>query len=263
MPWPYRGIRVFASGDVSVITFGKLAASTPLPIPLPGEPITPRRQGKPRPGSLPSVPVWNSSFMPPERTEGEVVTRSVISFGSVGRLARRTVAHVCAMKDSVRGRLILFGTIGLSGFAPNLIVLFLVTEFLQINYAVAAIIATQFAISWNFLLVDQFVYRRSRSGSWYRRAGQFLTLNNMDLLLRIPVLAALVEFAKFGYMVATVVTLVMMFALRFVATDWVIYRMPQLRMGLAPAYLNGIATPTTPLVAHETNLKRITAAAEG
>jgi hypothetical protein len=67
------------------------------------------------------------------------VTRSVISFEPVGRLARRTVAHVCAMTHSIRGRLILFGTIGLSGFAPNLIILFLVTEFLEINYAVAAI----------------------------------------------------------------------------------------------------------------------------
>jgi hypothetical protein len=38
----------------------------------------------------------------------------------------------------------------------------------------------------------------------------------MDLLFRIPTLAALVEFAHVGYMVATVVTLVMMFALRFV-----------------------------------------------
>ena len=179
------------------------------------------------------------------------MTRSVISFGPVGRLARRTVAHVCAMTHSVRGRLILFGTIGLSGFAPNLIVLFLVTEFLEINYAVAAIIATQFAISWNFLLIDQFVYRQSRSGSWYRRAGQFLTVNNMDLLFRIPMLAALVEFAHVGYMAATVVTLVTMFALRFVATDWVIYRMPRLRMGLAPAYLSGMATPTPPIVAHE------------
>jgi dolichol-phosphate mannosyltransferase len=153
------------------------------------------------------------------------------------------------MTHSGRGRLILFGAIGLSGFAPNLIVLGLVTEFLEINYAVAAIIATQFAISWNFLLIDQFLYRQSRSGSWYRRAGQFLTLNNVDLLFRIPMLAALVEFAHVGYMVATVVTLVTMFALRFVTTDWLIYRMPRLKMGLAPAYLNGMATQTMPMVA--------------
>jgi dolichol-phosphate mannosyltransferase len=157
----------------------------------------------------------------------------------------------CAVTQSVHGRLILFATIGLSGFAPNLIVLFLVTEFMGVNYAVAAIIATQFAISWNFLLIDQFVYRQSRFGSWYRRAGQFLTLNNMDLLFRIPTLAALVEFAHVGYMVATVVTLVMMFALRFVVTDWVIYRMPRLKPRLPPAYLNGMAMPTTPMMAPE------------
>jgi len=155
------------------------------------------------------------------------------------------------MTHSGRGRLILFGTVGLSGFLPNLLALFVLAEYLHVNYAVAAIIATQAAISWNFVLLDQFVYRQNRSGSWYRRGGQFLTLNNVDLLFRIPMLAALVEFAHVGYMVATVVTLVTMFALRFVATDWVIYRMPRLRMGLAPAYLNGMATPTTPIVAQE------------
>ena len=159
--------------------------------------------------------------------------------GLTRRIARHTVAHGSAMTHTARGRLILFGTIGLSGFAPNLLVLFLVTEFLDINYAVAAVVATQVAISWNFLLVDQLVYRRSRCGSWHRRAGQFLTLNNMDLLVRIPVLAALVEFAQVDYMVATVVTLVMMFSLRFAATDWVIYRLPRLRVGLARAHVTG------------------------
>jgi putative flippase GtrA len=166
--------------------------------------------------------------------------------GLVRRIARHTVAHVSAMTDTTRGRLILFGTIGLSGFVPNLVVLFLVTEFLEINYAVAAVVATQVAITWNFLLVDQLVYRLFRCGSWYRRAGQFLTLNNVDLSVRIPVLAALVEFAKVDYMVATVATLVMMFALRFAATDRVIYRLPRLRVGPARAYITGITTPTTP-----------------
>ena len=80
--------------------------------------------------------------------------RRAVSFGSAGRLAQRTRPQMSAMTKSGRGRLMLFGTIGLSGFAPNLIVLSLATEFFEINYAVAAIIATQLAISWNFLLIE-------------------------------------------------------------------------------------------------------------
>jgi dolichol-phosphate mannosyltransferase len=155
--------------------------------------------------------------------------------------------NVRSMTYSGRGRLILFGTVGLSGFVPNLIALFVFAEFLHVNYAIAAIIATQAAISWNFVLLDQFVYRHNRSGSWYHRGGQFLTVNNLDLFLRIPMLAALVELADIGYMIATVITLVAMFTLRFAATDWVIYRTRR----LVPAYMSGMATSTAPIAAHE------------
>jgi dolichol-phosphate mannosyltransferase len=159
------------------------------------------------------------------------------------------VVNVYAVTRRVRGRLILFGTVGLSGFAPNLAALFLFAECLEINYAVAAIVATQFAIVWNFLLLDQVVYRGYRSGSWYRRGGQFLTLNNMDLVLRIPMLAALVELVHMGYMIATVVTLVVMFALRFIVTDLLIYRMREIP--LVPTYFSAMATSKVPIAVHQ------------
>jgi dolichol-phosphate mannosyltransferase len=151
------------------------------------------------------------------------------------------------MTDSGWGRLMLFGTVGLSGFAPNLLALFVLVEYLRVNYAVAAIIATQAAVSWNFFLLDQFVYRGSRSGSWYRRGAQFLALNNLDLLLRIPMLAALVELADIGYMIATVITVVVMFALRYTATDCVIYRMRR----LVPAHIGAIVSSTAPIAARK------------
>jgi len=152
-----------------------------------------------------------------------------------------------SMTHSGVGRLMLFGTVGLSGFAPNLFVLFVVAEYFHVNYVLAAVIATQAAISWNFVLLDQFVYRQNRSGSWYRRSAQFLALNNLDLLLRIPMLAAMVELAHIGYMTATVITVVVMFALRYTATDWIIYRARR----LVPAYLDAMATSKDPTSARE------------
>jgi dolichol-phosphate mannosyltransferase len=176
------------------------------------------------------------------------VIRNLISFRFVMPGARFVVEKIKSMTDGVRGRLILFGTVGLSGFVPNLCGLFLLAEFLGMSYAIAAIVATQFAICWNFLLLDQVVYRQCRTGSWYRRAEQFLTINNLDLLLRIPMLAALVEFARIGYMVASVVTLVAMFALRFIVTDRLIYRIPRLRVTPSSSkrrYLRQVTIPTT------------------
>lgn len=169
----------------------------------------------------------------------------VVSYEFVKRIARQAARDMCSMTHSGWGRLMLFGTIGLSGFVPNLLALFVLANYVHITYAVAAIIATQAAISWNFVLLDQFVYRQNRSGSWYRRGAQFLALNNVDLLLRIPMLVALVELGHFGYMGATVITVVVMFALRYTATDWVIYRMRR----LIPAYAGVVATSTAPIAA--------------
>ena len=89
----------------------------------------------------------------------------VVSSGLVKRVARRADVKLRSMTHSGRGRLILFGSVGLIGLVPNLLPLFVLAEFLQVNDAVAAIIATQAASYWNFVLLDQFVYRQNRSGS--------------------------------------------------------------------------------------------------
>ena len=124
-----------------------------------------------------------------------------------------------------RGRFVLFGTVGLSGFIPNLATLALLTGVFQMNYVCATILATQVAVAWNFVLLDNLVYRGVRSGSVYRRTAEFAALNNADLLLRIPLLALLVEIVHLGYLIATVVTLVAMFVIRFLVTDLLIYRL--------------------------------------
>ena len=127
--------------------------------------------------------------------------------------------------DSQLGRFIFFGAIGLSGFAPNLISLYVLHELLAINYVIATVVATQLAIAWNFILLEQLVYRRARSGPLFRRVAAFAAINNLDLVLRVPLLAVLVERAQMNCLVATMITLVTMFLLRFLITDRLIYRL--------------------------------------
>ena len=119
----------------------------------------------------------------------------------------------------------LFGVIGLTGFAPNLATLFVLSGLLGMHYVPATVIATQVAILWNFVLLEQVVYRRLGAGPWYGRAATFAAINNVDLLLRIPLLAALVEEAHINYLLATVITLVAIFVMRFLVTDRLIYRL--------------------------------------
>jgi dolichol-phosphate mannosyltransferase len=72
--------------------------------------------------------------------------------------------HLAALRlgDSALARTLAFGTVGLSGFIPNLLVLWTLTAALGMHYAIASVLSTQVAIIWNFVLLDLFVFTDSR-----------------------------------------------------------------------------------------------------
>lgn len=162
---------------------------------------------------------------------------------SPGRMPRARHALRSATASPL-GRLALFGVIGLTGFAPNLATLFVLSGLLGMHYVLATVIATQVAILWNFVLLELIVYRRHRPRRWYGRAATFAAINNMDLLLRIPLLTALVEKAHMNYLLAAVITLVTIFVIRFLVTDRLIYR-----LGRRGPAVGTLAADTGPLVA--------------
>jgi dolichol-phosphate mannosyltransferase len=124
---------------------------------------------------------------------------------------------------SALGRKLAFGAAGLSGFLPNLSALWLLTAVFAVPYALATVFATQVAIGWNFLLIDRFMATDACRWGWGWRLGSFAALNNADLLLRIPLLVALVEITRIPLLPATAVTLLVAFAVRFLITDRLIY----------------------------------------
>ena len=121
-------------------------------------------------------------------------------------------------------RMLAFGLIGLSGFGPNLATLWLLTRPFGMNYLLAEVLANQVAIGWNFLLLDLVLFRHRRHRHWSGRFGKFLVLANADLIARIPLLGLLVSFARMDVLLATAITLVAAFGVRFVVTDRFIYR---------------------------------------
>ncbi len=120
------------------------------------------------------------------------------------------------------GRMIAFGLVGLSGIVVNTAALWSFHNGLGIHHLIGAAMATQVSTLWNFALVDILVYRRDRPGTAPRRAARFFLLNNLLLLLRLPVLQALV-WAGTHVLVANGITLVALFLVRFFLSDRVIY----------------------------------------
>ena len=117
-----------------------------------------------------------------------------------------------------------FGAVGASGVLPNLAVMWLLFDHWHLHYLPAAVVATEVAICWNFVLVDLVVFRSRRERHWTGRFARFVVLNNLDLAVRLPLLALLVSWAGVNELVANLVTLALAFGLRFGVTDRFIYR---------------------------------------
>ncbi|MFJ4316204.1 glycosyltransferase [Streptomyces lavendulae] len=136
----------------------------------------------------------------------------------------RFLAHLAALRSaSPLARMIGFGLIGLSGFAPNLLALWLLTH-AGVQYLAAEVLANQAGVLWNFLLIETLLFRdRRRHRHWADRIGRFALLANADLLLRIPLIALFVARLGLGVLPATALALVTTFVLRFAATEALVY----------------------------------------
>lgn len=120
-------------------------------------------------------------------------------------------------------RLIAFGLVGLSGVAVNTAALWMFSQPGQHHYLVAAVLATEFSTTWNFLLTETLVFRGVKPGTVVGRGVRFYLVNHVALLLRLPILALLVSAFGLGVLIANAITLVLLFAARFVVADSAIY----------------------------------------
>jgi dolichol-phosphate mannosyltransferase len=166
-----------------------------------------------RPGRIVEVPY---AFQP--RHAGE--SKSSLAEGV------RFLKHLAILRfGAKRARMLVFGLIGLSGLLPNQAALWALHDLAGLHYAPAAVLANLVAVGWNFALTDALLYSdRRQHRSFAGRAGRFFLLGNADLLLRIPLLALLVDGAHLAVLVANLLTLAVSFAVRFLILDRVVYR---------------------------------------
>ena len=117
-------------------------------------------------------------------------------------------------------RFLCFALVGITGLAANSVALIINTELLGIYYVVAALIATQVSTLWNFVLTDRWVYRqvkhRQTAG---QRAAMFFAMNNVALLMRIPVLFTLTTVIGLHYAASNLVSLAALTVVRYATAD--------------------------------------------
>ncbi|MET7595196.1 glycosyltransferase family 2 protein [Streptomyces sp. NPDC005481] len=136
----------------------------------------------------------------------------------------RFLRHLAGLRTaSPVARMVAFGLIGVTGFLPNLLGLWALTA-AGVHYLPAEIVANQFGVAWNFLLIEHLLFReRRRHRNRWDRAGRFALLANADLVLRIPLIALFVRELGMGPLSATALALVTTFVLRFAGTEALVY----------------------------------------
>lgn len=153
------------------------------------------------------------------------------------RQGRHFLTQLAALRF---GKMSLFAVIGGLGAVANIAIVWALTQF-GVDYIVAAIIAAETTIIGNFVLQERFVFHDMRgqaSSGWVRFVKSF-AFNNVEALVRIPIIALMVESWHFSAVVATAITLVFAFILRFVFHSLVVYA-PR-RAGAAPSRARRVA----------------------
>ncbi|MFF0426611.1 glycosyltransferase [Streptomyces sp. NPDC004520] len=123
-------------------------------------------------------------------------------------------------------RFLAFGLVGLSGIAVNTAALWFFHSAVGLHQLLGATLATQVSSLWNWALLETLVYRGGGQGGRRAALGRgiaFLALNNLLLLGRLPLLELFV-LAGVGLLTANVLSLVVLFVVRFLFSDLLIYR---------------------------------------
>ena len=116
-----------------------------------------------------------------------------------------------------------FGLVGASGMVVNTIALAFATEALGIHYLASVALATQASTVWNYSLIDGLVFQRQGTiHGTSRRFARYWLLNMSALIGRFPIIWLLTSVLGVHYVISNLLTLVLLFIVRFFVSDrWI------------------------------------------
>jgi len=122
-------------------------------------------------------------------------------------------------------RLAGFTLVGATGLLVNTLFFWALAVQANLNYVLAALIATQGSTLWNFALNERFVFRKiEKRHGFGARMALFFTLNNAALLLRGPLLVVFVSPSLLGLdpVLGNLISLLTLTLIRFSIADvWI------------------------------------------
>lgn len=139
------------------------------------------------------------------------------------------------------GRMSAFAIVGGLGALANLAIMWALVA-VHMPYVWAAVVASVITIVANFLALEYLVFAdmRADSGRMWHRFVKSFTFNGIEAIVRIPLIAVLVERAHIPSVIAAAVTLIAAFVVRFVFHALVVYA-PKKRRAEAAALAPAVA----------------------
>lgn len=133
------------------------------------------------------------------------------------------------------GRMSAFAVVGGLGAVANLLITWGLTS-LGVQYLIASVIASVLTIIGNFLALEYLVFAdmRAESGLMRHRFLKSFTFNGIEAIVRIPLLWLLVSAAHLHVVIATALTLIAAFVVRFVYHALVVYAPKKNRLSRLP-----------------------------
>jgi dolichol-phosphate mannosyltransferase len=172
----------------------------------------------------PRMKVAEVPFVFQERHSGESKASMKEGLIFVRKLASLRVASVFGRHSRLVARASGFAAVGVTGILINSLALFMLVSIIGTNLLLGATLATQFSTAWNYFFTDWLVFRGPKGRSGWTRFLGFAAINNIALLLRLPLLSWLVHSVGVDYLMANVLTLIAAFVLRFRASDRYLFR---------------------------------------
>ena len=137
---------------------------------------------------------------------------------------RTGLSFVRQLGELRAGTAVLFALVGAVGAVMNLAIMALLLS-AGAHYAVAAAVAAELTILSNFLMQEKVVFGtlRSKANGCRKRFVQSFSFNNLDALLRLPVLFLAVDVLLIDPIAAQAVTLLAAFVLRYLFHSRIVY----------------------------------------
>lgn len=135
------------------------------------------------------------------------------------------ISDIISSKKELGGVLFRFGIVGLSGVAVNMVILWYLTEILDIYYVLSSVVATEVSILTNFGFNELWTFDKfsENNKSLGTKALEFNIVYAFGLVINVAVLWIATEYFQIYYLIANCMGIIVAFVWNFFFSSRIVW----------------------------------------